>query len=106
MKSASKRRKAHLMRWRRVGGKIKVSKIFVRRGDSIEWDARRTKKPMALFFLDHSLFGTHQIIVKGRKSKKSRISLRQRLGTYHYAVFFVQFGKFGEGSSPIIIVQP
>ncbi len=98
----------HRMKWRRHGnGRIVIDPIKVRNGDKIKWDAGNTDQPLALFFPDGKLFGTHQIIVHPGKPKTTAIRMREKTwAIYPYAAYFVEFQRFGEGSTPIIVVTP
>lgn len=95
--------------WRRLrNGKILVEEVKVRPGDSVAWNTKGTSKPIGLFFPDARLFGTHQdFVLPGRtKTKKVLTCARSNAQTvYPYAIYFVEWGRFGEGSSPIIIVK-
>ena len=59
------------------------------------------------FFPDIRLFGIHQDFVLPGRTKTKRVRARNDVLTvYPYAVYFTEWGRFGEGSSPIIIVKP
>jgi len=100
----------HRISWKRSGrGRIVVGKVEVRCGDSVKWNASRTEKPIALFFPDIRLFGKHQDVVLPGRTKTLRVLASARtdiLTVYPYAIYYVEWGRFGEGSSPIIIVKP
>lgn len=98
----------HRMKWiRRKNGEISIAPIEAKAGDTIMWDARKTTQPLALFFTDRRLFGTHQIIVSAGETKTTRIRVKEKTwAIYTYAAYFVEDGRFGEGSTPIIIVRP
>jgi hypothetical protein len=97
----------HHAHWKRMrDGRISVYPVVAKRGDTIVWDGRGTREPIALFFPDRRLFGTHQIFVRPGRTKTREVRvLNDVLTVYPYAIFFVQWGRFGEGSSPIIIVK-
>jgi hypothetical protein len=102
------RHRVHRATWKRLrDGRIRVEPIQVRHGDSIIWKAKGSHKPIALFFPDRNLFGSHEdFVLPGRtKTKKVRAHV-DVLTVYPYAMYFVEWHRFGQGSSPIIIVKP
>jgi hypothetical protein len=98
----------HRVSWKRLSdGRIIVKPVVAKRGDPIVWKAKGTEKPIALFFPDRNLLGSHQdFVLPGRTKTKNIRAHNDVLTVYPYAIYFEEWHRFGEGSSPIIIVKP
>ncbi len=101
----------HILNWTVTHKKnravVKIDPQIVGTGDDIVMDPKATTAPIALFFSDASLTGQHQYVVQPGKPLKIKVlAQKSQWALYTYAAYYVEYGTFAEGSSPIIIVKP
>jgi hypothetical protein len=84
---------------------VKMRPIVVKRRDKVVWKATRASGPIFIFLVDPPIATPVQFVVRPGRTKGIIIPSRTPIGSYHYTAFFEKHRLYGEGTTPIIIVQ-